>query len=102
MRWDAPVHLNLGSMNLKIVVQSPAHYLMSWMIQLLVQLWVEELDDWKNVSEVDFQVLMEFDLRLAGFLELVDIAFGVGAYGVVAFGSGIFGVVEFGLAATAL
>ena len=75
---------------------------MSWMIQLLVQLWVEELDDWKHVSEVDFQVSMEFDLRLAGFLEVVDIAFGVGAYGVVAFGFGVFGVAEFGLVATAL
>ena len=102
MRWDAPVRQNLGLTNLKTVVRSPAHYLMSWTIQLLVQLWVEELDDWKNELEVDFQVLMEFDVRLSGFLELVDIAFEVGPYGVVAFASGVFGVAEFGLVATAL
>jgi len=72
------------------------------MIHLLVRRWAEELDDWKNVLEVDFQALVEFDLRLSGFLEVVDITFGAGSYDVVAFGSGVFGVVKFGLVATAL
>ena len=86
--WVVPVHGHLipGLMNLRTVVQSLARYLMSLMIQLLVQEQVEELDDLRHVLKVSCLPLEVVDSRLAVPV-VVDITFGV---------------VEFGLEATVL
>ena len=78
------------------------------MIQLLVQLMVEQLGDWMDELEgqVQVHVLVVFDLKVFGFLVVVDIAFLVAASGVVvpvvvAPGPVGLGLVAFGPEATA-
>lgn len=78
------------------------------MIQLLVQLMVEQLGDWMDELEgqVQVHVLVVFDLKVFGFLVVVDIAFLVVASGVVvpvvvAPGPVGLGLVAFGPEATA-